>query len=207
MKTNALIVARFQEDLDWITDFINEFDVLIYNKGTGKQGIKLRNEGREAHTYLYHILHNYDALHDVCVFTQGNPFDHVPDKPRQKDSKHPFFELLKSIPRDRFYGFDCLQTVAHVSANNFLRYGARIFDENESSIIYSMLQRIKPMKPDHVYRLTVSHFAIFSVPKTEILKYSKEFYSELLELSVSEPFGPYALEMLWMAMFDDSALK
>ncbi|GKT48960.1 uncharacterized protein ColSpa_09141 [Colletotrichum spaethianum] len=37
--------------------------------------IPLRNIGRERHTHLYHIVTNYDALDEVTVFTQADPFD------------------------------------------------------------------------------------------------------------------------------------
>lgn len=36
----------------------------------------LPNVGREAHTYLTHIINNYDNLSEYVCFLQGNPFEH-----------------------------------------------------------------------------------------------------------------------------------
>ena len=34
------------------------------------------NKGREAHSYLYHIIENYESLAGHVLFLQGSPFDH-----------------------------------------------------------------------------------------------------------------------------------
>ena len=72
-----LVVARYNEDIHWLR---HEMDnCIIYNKGEKlncKNEIMLPNIGREAHTYLWHIINNYDNLADVTVFTQGKISDH-----------------------------------------------------------------------------------------------------------------------------------
>ena len=85
----SIVVARYQEDVDWVNDlkyiFINtRIQPFIYNKGTPLEHyplsyISLSNVGRESHTYLYHIIHNYDNLSDLVFFTQGTPFDRSPE--------------------------------------------------------------------------------------------------------------------------------
>ena len=77
-KTVDLVVSRYAEDLDWMHNFdLSSFRrIIIYNKGptvvvgapkTAKI-IELPNVGRCDHTYLYHIVTNYDSLADVTVF-------------------------------------------------------------------------------------------------------------------------------------------
>ena len=82
--TCDMVIARFKEDLDWLRNYdkYNFRSVIVYNKGpddsicrhNGKEckQVKLKNEGRCDHTYLYHIIHNYDTLADVTVFTKGS---------------------------------------------------------------------------------------------------------------------------------------
>ena len=73
-KTRDIVVSRYQENVDWAKNAI------IYNKGPQLSGTtSLPNVGREAHTYLYHIINKYDDLPDHTIFLQGNPFDHCPD--------------------------------------------------------------------------------------------------------------------------------
>ena len=74
-----LVVARYNENVEWTMAY-NDI-VTLYNKGTDKLCaldtiIQLPNFGREGHTYLYHIIQNYDCLNDRTIFSQGNPFDH-----------------------------------------------------------------------------------------------------------------------------------
>lgn len=105
--TVAVIIARYNENLDWLFDLVSHFfsknqhplKLFIYNKGKDdidqtfldnfKQKtyttlfdfyiLPLENIGRESHTYLNHIIQNYDNLDDVNVFCQGDSIFHSPN--------------------------------------------------------------------------------------------------------------------------------
>ena len=72
----CLIISRYNEDLDWLNEH-KDFKILVYNKG--KKILKnnsfkvkeLKNVGRESHTWLYHIVHNYNKLNNINIFLQG----------------------------------------------------------------------------------------------------------------------------------------
>jgi len=71
-----VVVSRYDEDISW-TEGLN---VIIYNKGDPLPNtIPLENIGREAHTFLHHIITNYDSLSEYTCFLQGNPFEHKKD--------------------------------------------------------------------------------------------------------------------------------
>lgn len=78
-----VVVARYREDVGWTRNLPDGTRVTIYGKGgelgAGADEIPLPNIGREAHTYLWHIVHRYDSLAPVTVFCQGHPFDHAHD--------------------------------------------------------------------------------------------------------------------------------
>jgi hypothetical protein len=72
MKEYEFVVARYNENIDWL-DRVKD-NCIIYNKGVPLEinnEIPLKNVGRESHTYLWHIIHNYDNLAEVTIFTQG----------------------------------------------------------------------------------------------------------------------------------------
>ncbi|MBI9111182.1 DUF3431 domain-containing protein [Maridesulfovibrio ferrireducens] len=71
------VVARYSEDLEWVKDL--HCFATVYNKGeTVVEGaVSLPNIGREAHTYLTHIVRNYSDLPEFTVFLQGAPFFHM----------------------------------------------------------------------------------------------------------------------------------
>ena len=80
-----LVVARYREDIAWVRNVPGCVRVSVYDKGggagmpEGAVGIPLPNVGREAHTYLWHIVERYESLAPVTVFCQGHPFDHAHD--------------------------------------------------------------------------------------------------------------------------------
>ena len=79
-KKNQMVIARYNENLDWLLKFKDI--VIVYNKGSYNSSlnkfnvISLPNIGRESHTYLYHIINNYDNLADRTIFFQGKISDH-----------------------------------------------------------------------------------------------------------------------------------
>jgi len=75
--SNEIVVARYKEDVSWTEEFKDDYKITVYNKFKGENILK--NVGRETHTYLHHIINNYDSLSDNTVFLQGEPFDHYPN--------------------------------------------------------------------------------------------------------------------------------
>jgi hypothetical protein len=77
-----LVVARYNENLNWLRNVPPQITVSVYDKHPDAPHdgeMRLPNIGREAHTYLHHIITNYHRLADVTVFCQGKPFDHAFD--------------------------------------------------------------------------------------------------------------------------------
>jgi hypothetical protein len=84
-----LVVARYSENLDWVLNVPDSFEIIIYNKGDAITDLKIKarcaqiiarpNVGRESETYLHHILTNRDANDDFTAFAQGCVFEHSPD--------------------------------------------------------------------------------------------------------------------------------
>jgi len=96
MSRTHLVIARFKEPLDWLSLLTpsQRSSVWIYNKGgeaeeaplramaalfgiPAHQVVSLPNVGRESHTYLSHVIAEYDRLPERILFVQGNPFDHL----------------------------------------------------------------------------------------------------------------------------------
>jgi hypothetical protein len=76
-----IIIARFNEDLSWLDELpFNQFKYIVYNKGDNqnfcktnvKKIVNLPNVGKCDHTYLYHIINNYNNLSKILVFLPGS---------------------------------------------------------------------------------------------------------------------------------------
>jgi Protein of unknown function (DUF3431) len=82
-----LVVSRFTEVLDWLDDApFSQYRRVVYSKGpptyicTLPSFCKVRqlpNVGRESHTYLTHIIDNYERLAAVTVFLPGSAMDEL----------------------------------------------------------------------------------------------------------------------------------
>ncbi len=91
-----VVVSRYREALDWLSAMrvsSPDWCIHLYDKGGGEdecgqqqqqQGasvVALNNVGRESHTYLTHVLRQYDAMQrnpgGVTVFLQGRIDDHM----------------------------------------------------------------------------------------------------------------------------------
>jgi hypothetical protein len=112
----CIVIARYNENLNWIKLIKNKnIKIIIYNKGlddihirgiTTKniEIIKLPNIGRESHTYLYHIINNYNTLNDTTIFCQGDTIFH---SPKFIDLIH-YYKLFEPIqPLSAYYSGGC----------------------------------------------------------------------------------------------------
>ncbi|XP_078381629.1 uncharacterized protein LOC144664392 [Oculina patagonica] len=72
------VIAHYNENLDWITPIAS--NAHVYHKGNDLQPPpvqlhawdRLPNVGRESHTYLHHIINNYDNLPETTIFLQAD---------------------------------------------------------------------------------------------------------------------------------------
>lgn len=85
-------MTRYAEDLQWLRRVPRRFRVTVYDKGGDDPvlprrqhltRVQIPNQGREEYGYLRHIVDHYDDLADITVYSQGKPFDHVPDFHKQ----------------------------------------------------------------------------------------------------------------------------
>ena len=75
-----VVVARYAEDVSWLRPLVSSGMLRLYNKGApmppqsgfADMAIPLPNVGREAHTYLHHIVHHFDDMREYVVFVQGS---------------------------------------------------------------------------------------------------------------------------------------
>lgn len=180
------VIARYQENIDWANG-INH--AIIYNKGPESPTsihpiVSLPNVGREGHTYLYHIIENYDQLDEHTCFLQGFPFDHSPDLEARLNAFQPTpFYILSN----------------HVYASN-LCYDPTDFSLHP--VLIDTYRRIFGVdKSNHEFVFGAG--AQFIVSRDAIRSRPKSFYENILHImehSVNPPEG-FALERFWTMIF------
>lgn len=76
------VVSKHTENIEWLEDLKSGLPTsrfFIYDKGPtpSPNHIPLSNIGREAETFLHHIISHYDDLAPLTILLQGNPFGHL----------------------------------------------------------------------------------------------------------------------------------
>jgi hypothetical protein len=185
-----VLVARYQESVDWTNGLEN---VIIYNKGPGvpnskHPSITLPNIGREGHTYLYHIIENYDNLDDYTCFLQGFPFDHSPDieKRLKLFMENPVpFAFMSGRLYNSYLCYDC----------------SNPGDSEHATLIRAYYDIFGVHKTNQPFQFGAG--AQFIVSRDSIRSRSKEFYKNILRIMSTDinPAEGCALERFWHMIF------
>ncbi len=202
METLELVVARYHEDLQWVRRVPKRFRVTVYNKGRDEPALwrrmnqdvsPLPNVGREAHTYLHHIVERYDQLADVTVFAQGKPFDHVPSFHRtmhqlafHKLAVNGFLWMGFIIDRDDATGSLLFQNWSRNTERRPLamdRFWRALWDEPA---------------PDQVTFYPSGHFAVTAA---QIRRRPRSFYQRALQISAADDDMAHCFERTWDRLF------
>ena len=211
--TCDLVIARYKENLDWLQRYKDYpfRNVIIYNKHEPYIGsslnaiqINLKNEGRCDHTYLYHIIKNYDNLADVTVFTKGS-------SDMYKESKKLKFTIDKVFEtRNTIMSNDTLTQPIHIHAADFtLDQYMSAHPSNYDGNIEVKPASIRPFRKwyEHYFpgfsTTKVVYRGVFSVSREHIHQRSKLYYEILIKELEGHPnpeAGHY-FERSWTAIF------
>ncbi len=190
-----LVVARHRENLRWLRRVPPGFVVTVYDK-SGDPGavLPLPNHGREAHTWLHHLVHRRDHLAERTVFVQGHPFDHAPDL-------HHWLRSLASDPGSlqsfHWLGFVCDTDDAR---------GRRLFvpwtknPSRQELDLEGFHQRIFGEPGPREYRFFPG--GQFAVHRETVLRRPPGFYEQALRVSLEHPEAAHCFERCWDRLFD-----
>lgn len=191
-----LVVARYAEDLAWVRNIPPQIRVTVYDKngeGPYPGAIRLPNMGREAHTYLHHIVKRYDTLAPLTVFCQGKPFDHAFD----------FRKTLRELAQDPAQVAD-FRWLGHIIDTDD-KYGRTLFvpwskneDGHELDIAGFHRTLFGTEGPEeYVFQLG----AQFAATPELIRQRPLAFYRHALEVSTSFPDAAHCFERSWDRVF------
>jgi len=218
--SRRLVVAAYREDLAWLAEV--PYEVIVYHKGancpTGVPCVDLPNEKREAGSYLYHVVTEWDRLAPLTVFCQGNPFEHSPDflerlslpydEPTSLSTRY-----KENEPADAVKALDLV--VDHHGYE--VRYGDATADHKDGS---TGARWFDPKAWDHVFACPVpdplwfGYGACWAVPREAIRRRGLAFYRWLLaecdaghdgRSTTDPPLNPWTLEALWRYVWADPA--
>jgi hypothetical protein len=187
MKKLHIVVSRYNEDISWVSKIENiTFD--IFNKGSDyiKNSKIIPNVGREAHTYLYYIIENYDNLPEYVCFLQGNPFDH---------SQNMIFNINNFINCDTEVDFMYI-------SENLIKCDINGSPHHPGLPIGDVCRFLNKEVKDDLIEFGAG--AQFIVSKKFILNNEIDFYKKSISIVDQNirPLGAYVFERLWGFIFN-----
>lgn len=204
----SLVVAAYEENLDWVKKIKHK--KIIYNKS--KRYVEesedckmfyLPNIGRESHTYLHHIVQNYDDLSDVTIFCQGNPFDHCPEFLRVAN--------CNSISRMNMLSQKCDERdwpndENYCGIGHYYLYDLMVMTKDDWDLQHKipfyiigldvMYPRCKPMR-----FCKALWGANFAASKKNIHRFTKDQYQKLIDYHEEFWTFPWSMEIIWHHIF------
>ncbi len=204
----TLIISRFKENIEWLEKYEKQFKIIIYNKGkelpkkSTYKIINLPNVGRESHTWLYHIIENYENLDCKNIFLQGQINDlncmvYKNLNQYSKDLDKDIFSVSRlgllgpyhwdynvGIENDKRYSYDWANNKIRKSELGFRKFAKSLF-------------------PEIPIFVATSYGGCFGVSKNGIYKNKKSFYSRILDIlkDHDNPIEGHYMERLWCYMF------
>lgn len=191
-----LVVARYAEDLGWLRNIPPQIRATVYDKNPDHPypgARRLPNVGREAHTYLHHIVTRYETLAPITVFCQGKPFDHAFD----------FRKTLRELARDPQQIKD-FRWLGHVIDTDDPR-GLRLFvpwskndDKHELDIAGFHRALFDEEGPgEYIFQLGAQFIATSHLIRSR----PREFYQRALQVSINFPDAAHCFERTWDKVF------
>ena len=226
MKDVEIVIAKYKEDTSWTQRLTRHYT--IYDKSNDPifYSYRLPNIGRETHTYLYHIIKNYDNLADITVFLQGDPVDHCDLLGYSIDN---IILVLNSLDKNMVFSsffkktqFDFnFEHYRFILNSNIFKEHICFFVDNKSTDIVNIMNKNLPYFIDDMNLvglitkgiLAVPAFsagAQYIVPKANILARPLAFWKKLFKMCQSSVLilesnyrflDGYSFERMWPLLF------
>ena len=215
-KKQEIVISRYNETLEWINNEpFNKHPVVIYNKGVNNKyvnnynvvkTVNLPNVGRESHTYLYHIINNYNNLADVTIFLPGSA-DLINKYNRAK-------KMVEMVERTNNTVLSCaydpmiVKNQYNFTIDEYFSSHSNNKQINQNGVIQKSSIRPYGKWYEKTFvngekNIFVSYCGIISISKKNILQKPKSYYEKLLyELDTHHnPEVGHYLERSWYPIF------
>lgn len=224
----TIVCSRFAEDVNWLNDLSEKYQIIIYNKGMPLKDVNekitvynVQNIGREGESYLRFLSDKYNEVSDKVVFTQGDPFKHSFNffqllEEFENDTSNQIFPLTQfwnnSLPpkylvnEDKYY----LEEISRytLAPMKFYDDGIKIYcmdyiNAHKLKIGDDLIKHFCSLidLPDDGSPHHFFYSGCFGVTKKAIQSYKKEFYANCHNLLFTKPAYGVIFERIWYKMF------
>ena len=196
---NKIIIAHYNEDLNWAIELKNIFDIEIYSKTDGRFNIIEGNKGQEVPMYLKYIIDNYTNLPEKTLFLHGHQMS------LHQDYSSDFIIKNVNWNLDKFFSVNRREWYQEVSENYAISPDAfKIWLKNNWHIFQDKLEF--PTNGLFFYS-----GAQFVVDKSLILQYELDFWGNLYKwiqtVDIDSAITSRIFEYTWHYIFSKKTIE
>ena len=209
-----IVIARYAENLDWVNKLrqkSNRLKPIIYNKGDElncpfKQ-IRLPNIGKNDHTFLYHIVNNYNNLAPITIFCAGSSYENKDKWNMLSFITNKVLETSNTVMTGIIYDIPIKQMLYNFQLDTY--HTQNPANAQKSGKLPLFKSSIRPFGKWYENMFfgendvhLVCYYSMFSVSADDIRKRPPSFYENLLSQFThpNEEVGHY-IERSWAAIF------
>lgn len=194
-----LVVARYTEDLAWLRKRPASLHVTVYDKSADgsaePDALALPNVGREAHTYLHHLVERYDTLAEWTIFCQGKPFDHAFDF---KKTLRAFADAPDAISPLGFCWLGHLIDTDDNQGNRLFRPWSKN-EDGRGLDLRGFHRALFDTDGPPAYTFVLG--AQFAIHRDVVRRQTRAFYERALAVSITFPDAAHCFERSWDLVF------
>lgn len=231
IKKCVIVISRYLENLNFMDDYpFNKFNAIVYNKGNNDnfnrnnviKVVNLPNIGRNDHTFIYHIVNEYNNLSENTIF--------ITDSINLLHKKTQLINIIKKLIHNNFnksiFISKCIcennnkKSLWNIEKNFFMtKYGASGILNKKSGNNQTIRSNISPfgkwyfhnfnnLKDINNNKLNINYkcnayYGIIGMNKKNIINKDINFYKKLLkqlEIGDNVEVGHY-IERSWSVIF------
>lgn len=214
-QKNDMVVSRCTENVECIIKkYSNSYNIIVYDKCDDSGDNKIPNIGRESHTYLHHIVHNWEkGFPDVTIFLIGSS---CRDE-YKTNQMNAVLDKVTETGNSVFIGFETdPESLSNFKIDEWHGIKMDVVEDERPYSRWAEKYVKKDMSPIYTWN------GIFAVHRNHVLNNTKEYYQNLLNSFPDSPnpeighflerawpqiFGPLPKECMYLTKQDKNLYK
>lgn len=167
------VISRYNHDLSYLPEYTSDFVIYDRSEEPLPLSIIVPNIGTDIYDKFTYIIDNYDNLPEVAVYTKANIFKYITKEEFDLMKDNTTFTPILTQHHKTYLPVCFYQDRMYNEINNFWYLIAHPCKDTAS------LNRLVALLNLHDDYNTFAPGSNYILPKENILKHSKEFYTEL----------------------------
>ena len=200
-----LVISEWKNDISWVKELTDDY--IIYDKSNtlpiDDKILKVENIGYNLHDIFHFIITHYENLPDVIAFLEGNPFDHCNREKFNRIIYNETFTPVESYeniteswftPKGEDGGYSEFNNSWYIDAHNKTHNQTCKYSSYNQFMEKIFINYVDPKF------IRFSPGGQYIVQKNQILTYSKQFWTFLME-EISIPGMPTEAHIMERALY------